>query len=214
MRKVGVIIALLLLSCFIACQNKVSQTDERGQEELPALGHILNGSVASSVKIEVFSDFECSGCREFFLKTIQPILKEYPDKVCIVYYEFPLSYHQYSRQAARYIAAAYKLGRRQALSVYEAIFNEQGYWAADGSLDTSVSKALSSEDFIKVEEILRNPNALAGINETIEKELQMGLRKGINSTPTIFVTYDGKEQKVEGVPTYQVMKQFLDRLVK
>jgi len=214
MRKVKFAAALFLLLCFIACQKKASQTDERGQEELPALGHVLNGSAASSVKIEVFSDFECSGCREFFLKTIQPILKEYPDKVCIIYYEFPLSYHQYSRPAARYVAAANKLGRRQALAVYEAIFNDQAYWASDGRLEDSVIRALSNEDFIRVGQILRDPNSLAEINETIEKELQMGLRKGINSTPTIFVSYEGKEQKVTGVPNYQVMKQFIDRMVK
>jgi len=214
MRKITFVTALLLLLCFIACQKKASQTDGLVQGKLPALGHVLSGSATSSVKVEVFSDFECSGCREFFLKTIQPILKEYPDKVCIIYYEFPLSYHKYSRQAARYVAAANKLGLRQALSVYEAIFNDQAHWASDGRLEDSVIKALSGDDFMRIGQILRDASSLAEINETIEKELQMGMRKGVNSTPTIFVSYDGREQKVEGVPNYQVMKQFLDRMVK
>jgi len=214
MKKVTFSVALLLLSCFVACKKEASQPDGLLREESRASGHVLSGSAASPVKIEVFSDLQCSGCREFFLRTIQPILKDYQEKVSVVYHEFPLSFHQYSRPAARYVAAANKLGQRQALSVYEAIFNDQAYWASDGRLEDSVAKALSSEDFMRVGQILRDVNALDEINETIEKELQIGMRKGVNSTPTIFVYYDGKEQKVEGVPNYQVMKQFLDRMVK
>ena len=66
----------------------------------PASGQILGGSKNSPVKIEVFSDFECPACRELYLVTIRQVLQEYSskDKVCVIYHEFPLSSHRYSRR--------------------------------------------------------------------------------------------------------------------
>ena len=142
-------------------------------------------------------------------------MNDYQDKVSIVYYEFPLSGHQYARLAAQYVSAANKLGQKQALSVYDSIFNDQVYWAIDGSLETSVEKALSAQDLRKMRQILQDKASIAEINETIDKEYLLGLHKGVNATPTIFISNGGREQKVEGrTPTYQVLKQFLDPLVK
>ncbi|MDR0311200.1 MAG: DsbA family protein [Acidobacteriota bacterium] len=212
-KTIAFVIALLLLSGLTACKKEAPQ--EQALEETPFTGHILSGSTASPVRIEVFSDMQCPACRELFIGIIRPVIKEYQDKVCVIYHEFPLSGHQYARPAARYVAAAAKLGQRQALSVYEAIFNDQVFWGVDGSLEKSVSKALSGEDFTKAMQILRDANSLAQINETIEKELQLGMRKGVNSTPTMFVSYSGKEEKLDRrPPSFQIMKQFLDPLVK
>jgi len=213
MRKTAFIVALLLPLCLTACKKETSHMDEQaGEPHLP--GHVLNGSDASPVRIEVFSDLQCAGCRDLFIRILTPVMKEYKDKVCVVYYEFPLSGHQYARPAARYVAAANRLGQKQLLSVYNAIFNDQVYWAIDGSLETSVAKALSSEDLQRVRRILQDRASLAEINETIEKEYLLGMHKGVNATPTVFISHGGREQKVEGAPTYLVLKQFLDPLVK
>lgn len=214
MRKITFAAALLLTLCLIACRKDAPQTGEQAEEKLPELGQVLSALAAAPVKIEVFSDLQCPSCRELFLRTIQPTIRDYPDKVSVIYYEFPLSMHPYAHQAARYVAAAAKLGQRQALSVYEAIFNEQANWAADGNLEEPVSKALSLEDFMRVVQTLRDPNSLDEINKTIGKEQQLGRRRGVNSTPTMFITNGGKEQKVEGSLNYQVMKQFLDPIAK
>jgi len=213
-RKVTLAGALLLLPCLAACKNEALQINGAAREDVALTGHVLSGSAASPVRIEVFSDLQCPSCRELFIQILQPVMKEYKDKVSIVYHEFPLSGHRYAHPAARYVAAAGKLGQRQMLSVYDAIFNDQAYWASDGSLEVSVSKALSGEDLTKVRQILQNSNSLAEINETIEKEQQLGIRKGVTVTPTMFISHGGGEQKVEGRPTYQVMKQFLDSIVK
>ena len=214
MRKITFTAVLLLMLCLTACQNEAAQTGDQVRKEAQALGQVLNGSDASPVKIEVFSDLQCPSCRELFIKTLQPVMKDYEDKVRIIYYEFPLSIHQYSRPAARYVAAAAKLGQRQALLVYEAIFNDQGYWAMDGNLEEPVSRALSTEDFLRVRQTLRDAASSAEIDETIEKEHQLGIRRGINSTPTMFISHNGKEEKVEGSLNYQVMKHFLESVMK
>jgi protein-disulfide isomerase len=178
-----------------------------------ASGRVLGGSVNSPIRIEVFSDFQCPGCRDLYLGTIKQVLQEYSsrDKVCIIYHEFPLdSIHQHAREAARYAEAAARLGQEKLLSVMDSLFTDQAQWAQDGSLESSVSKALSRDDFQKVKKMLQDPS----INSDIEKEVQLGLKREVKSTPTLFVHYIGKEQKAEGVVTYPVLKQFIDQVIK
>ncbi len=175
-------------------------------------GQILGGSLDSPIRLEVFSDFQCPACRDFYLGTIRQVLQEYSskDKVCVIYHEFPLAIHQYSREAARYTEAVSRLGVEKLLPVYDSLFTNQAQWAQDGSVEATVSKALPRDDFLKLKKIMQD----SSINADVEKEVQLGMQKEVKSTPTTFIYYPGKQQKVEGVVTYMVMKQFIDSIVK
>lgn len=175
-------------------------------------GQILGGSANSPVKLEVFSDFQCPACRELFLGTIRQVIKEYSskDKVCVIYYEYPLNMHPYARTAARYITAASQMGSQKILPLFETLFVDQAQWSQDGNIDASISKALPREEFQKLKRLMQD----ASINAAIDKELQLGMLKEVKSTPTMFISYPGKQQKVEGLVTYPVMKQFIDSIVK
>ena len=175
-------------------------------------GQILGGSLSSPIRIEVFSDFQCSACREFYLGTVRQVLQEYAgdNKVCIIYHEFPLAGHRYSRNAAQYAEAAARLGIQRLLPVMDSLFMDQAKWAQDGSLEASVSKALPREDFLKLKKIMQS----SSINQSIDQEIQLGIRQNIKSTPTMFISYSGKQQKVEGLVTYLVLKQFIDSILK
>jgi protein-disulfide isomerase len=177
-----------------------------------APGRMLGGSVNSPIRIDVFSDFQCSACREFYLSTVRKVLKEYSskDEVCIIYHEYPLSYHEYAREAAQYCEAAYRMGVQTLLPVMESIYVDQADWVQDGNLESSVAKALSPEDFRKLKDIMKDPT----INEAIEKEIRFGVKKKIAATPTLIISYPGKQQRVEGLVTYLVMKQFIDSIIK
>jgi len=161
-----------------------------------ATGITLGGSADSPVKLEVFSDFECPGCRGLFLNAIQPILKSYKDRVCVIYYEFPLeNMHQYARPASRYVSAAARLGdQNKLLSLFEALFADQDKWAIDGSLEASVSRALSPEDFQKVKNLIATD--LAGIDRDVDRDIEVGMDRKINATPTVFLTHAGKQERV------------------
>ena len=175
-------------------------------------GQILGGSPDSPVRIEVFSDFQCPHCRDFYLGTIKPLLQEYSskDKVCVIYHEFPLAMHPLAREAARYTEAAAQLGQQKLLPLYDSIFTEQAQWSKDGKLEETVSKALPYDDFLKVKSAMREP----AVNATLEKEIALGMKNNVNSTPTMVIYYVGKQQKVEGLVTYTVLKQFIDSIVK
>ena len=203
LRKARLILILIAISVFWTVPS--GSADD-------APGQILGGSADSPIKIEVFSDFQCSACREFYLNTIRQVLKEYSskDKVCVIYHEFPLTMHRYSREAARYSEAAAQLGTQKLLAVMDSLFTDQALWSQDGKVEASVSRALSHEDMLKVKKIMQDPS----IDLAVDKEIQLGIKSEIKSTPTMFISYIGKKQKVEGLVTYLVMKQFIDSIVK
>jgi protein-disulfide isomerase len=169
-------------------------------------GLVLGGSLDSPVRIEVFSNFGCSACREYFLRTIKKVLKEYSsvDKVCIIYHDFPFASHPYDREAARYVEAACRINRETMLTVMEALYTEQANWYYD------IEKALPKKIYEELMQIAEDP----GIDKSIDEQYALAMEKGLNSTPTSFIYYPGKEQKVEGLITYIVLKTFIDKIVK
>jgi len=175
-------------------------------------GQVLGGSASSPIKIEVFSDFQCSACREFYLGTVRQVLQEYSsnDKVCVIYHEFPLAGHRYSRNAAQYAEAAARISVQRLLQVMDSLFMDQAKWSQDGNIEASISKLLPREDFLKLKKIMRS----SSIDQSINDEVQLGLKHNIKSTPTMFIRYSGKQQRVEGLVTYLVLKQFIDTILK
>jgi protein-disulfide isomerase len=205
LRKLGS--TLFLIVCLAVCPLRAQSP---GNE---SAGQTLGGSGKSPIKIEVFSDFQCPACRELYLSTIRKVIDEYSskDKVCVIYHEYPLAMHAYSKEAARYSEAAARLGQQKLLLVYEVLFQDQAQWGQDGKIDASLSKVLPNEDIQKLKQIMQDST----ITAAIEKELQLGNKKEIKSTPTLFISYPGKPpKKVEGNVSYPVMKQFIDNILK
>jgi protein-disulfide isomerase len=198
-------LALLMLAAG-ATANAFAQIDEIKPEQC------LGGDLNAPIRIEVFSDFECPACREFYLNTIRPVLKDYcsVSKVCVVYHEFPLQGHKYSREAARDSKTAQRLGRKQWLAVMDALYENQLKWYQNGSVDDVVFKALGAEDYFRLRRMLLD----SSIDAAIESEIALGRKKEVTSTPTFFVYALGREQKVVGGLPYPVMKGFFDTIVR
>ncbi len=172
----------------------------------------LGGGPDAPIKIEVFSDFQCPACRSLYMETMKQVLRDYctTDKVCVIYHEFPLAMHSHAREAARYATAARKLGRQQWLAVVDSLYSDQPLWSQNGMVQVSVARALSPSDFQALLKLLQDPS----INQTIDRDIALGQERKVQSTPTMFVTSLGKEQKVEQVLPYPVLKNYFDKIVK
>lgn len=171
-------------------------------------GIILGGSLTSPVRIEIFSNFECTHCREYYLRTIKKILREYSsvNKVCVIYHDFPFKSHKYDREAARYVEAASHLGQEYILKVIEALYTDQAEWIQNGQLQQSIAKVLPKEVFEELLELAKNPE----IDPLIEAQYNLAVGLGLKSTPASFIFYQEKQQKVEGLITYIVLKTFIE----
>lgn len=200
-----------LIGMFILLAVASSTTGQ--QNPVPSKGGlIVGGRPEAPIRMEVFSCYQCPPCREFYLETIRPLLKEYArdNKVCVVYYEFPLKIHNYSRDTARYAVAAHRLGQDQWQRVSEALYMDQSQWMFDGKIEPVVARALSAEEMAKVKEFLKDPS----IEQTIDQDLAIGTERRIPGTPTFFLYAKGRKEKVVGKISYVVLKDYLNRMLK
>ena len=175
-------------------------------------GACVRGKSTAPIKLEVFSDFQCPSCRAFYLQTMKDVFKDYADagKVCVVYRSFPLQTHAYAADAARYGEAALRVGTAQWNLVADALFSNQDQWGESGNVEAVVAKALPKADMDALRKQLQNPTPL---NSAIYEDIKLGLAREVGSTPTFFITAQGKTQAFAAALTYAAVKRYLDGLL-
>ena len=85
-------------------------------------GHRM-GSASAPVTIVEFADFECPACRRFVTKALDPVRREFPDQVSVVFRHWPLTYHHFAYPAARAAECAGAQGRFEAF--YNSLYKSQ-----------------------------------------------------------------------------------------
>ncbi len=167
------------------------------------------GPVTAAVRIDLFSDFQCPACKALHEQTIKRIKEEYArqGKVRLVHHDFPLPQHKFARQAATLAAAADKLGKYDAVA--DALFLQQDSWSKTGNVDAAVDSVLTPEERKKLRELAKDP----AIAAAIERDVQLGERSQVTSTPTMIITHNGSPSPIVGVVTYSVVSKYLDSLL-
>ena len=167
------------------------------------------GPVTAAVRIDLFSDFECSSCKALHEQTIKRVKEEFAmkGKLRLVHHDFPLPQHKHARRAAILAAAADQLGKYD--PVADALFSQQESWSKAGNVDAVVDSVLTPEEQKKLREIAKDPAIIA----TIERDIQLGHRMKVTSTPTMIVTHEGKPNPVVGVVSYSVFSKYLNTIV-
>jgi len=170
------------------------------------------GSPNAPIKIEVFSDYQCPACRSFYFDVSRQLIADYAaaGKVCLVYHEFPLRGHQYSRPAARFAEAAARLGQQQWIKVTDALFYYQPQWSTDGQVEATVAKALTEKEMDQVRRLMDD----ATIDAAIERDIQDGMQRAVRSTPTAFLLSKGKEERIPPGVQYPILRRVLDGLLQ
>jgi protein-disulfide isomerase len=138
-----------------------------------------------------------------------PIFKDYADtgKVCVVYRSYPQDSHPYAVPAARYGQAALRVGTAQWNRVADALFSNQDTWGQTGDIAAILSKTLTKADMDAIQKQLKDSDA---IDSAIYSDIQSGISRDVNSTPTFFITAKGKTEAVAAALTYSAMKQYFE----
>src|SRR5258708_485208 len=149
------------------------------------------GPKDAAVVMEVFTDFQCPGCREYYLRTLRRVIDEYclTGKVYLIHHDFPLPQHPYSKAAARWAVAASSVGKYE--SVTEALFAKQDVWGANGNIEAVLKPVLSPEEMTKVKGILIDH--LPTVDAEIEKDVALSRAVKVQETPSTKITKNGKE---------------------
>jgi len=153
-------------------------------QTMPVAQVPVEGNAASTVRVIVYEDLQCSDCAVFREMLDKQLLPKYGKRIAVEHRDFPLAKHKWARKAAiasRVFAAKspelYGEWRRYALSNMAEItaetFDEKLLaWAK-----------LHGADPAKVLAALEDKQ----LNDAVEKDLRDGLARGVGKTPTVFV---------------------------
>lgn len=157
------------------------------------------GKADAPVTIVAFTDYQCPSCAAMHPE-LERLVKEYGDKVRLVTRDFPLSQHTEAFKAAEAAEAARDQGKyweyiqillrnQSALTVDKL----KGY-ASELALDrTRFDSALDSGKFA----------------ESVQRDIEDGMKLGINGTPTIFI--NGRRVSTK---SYDELKTIVDAAFK
>jgi protein-disulfide isomerase len=168
------------------------------------------GPIMAKVTMDVYSDFQCPHCKVLAEETLNRVMEDYAlkGKIRLVHHDFPLPMHQYAKQAALVAAAADKIGKFDQVS--GALFKQQDTWAANGKVEEAADSVLTPAEAKKVHELAKDP-AVAAV---VQRDIDLGTRLNITSTPTIILTKDLKSNRVTGSVSYVILKRYLDQLLE
>lgn len=185
------------------------------------------GNPSAPITLMVFDDYECPGCGQFYEQTLRQLIDTYvaEGKVYLVHRDFPLQAHEYSRQAARWVNAAARIGKFEA--VERALFDNQMAWSEYGSenpkgiMKPFVQSALTATEFKRVEVLMRgcesnDHSELKGcvVDPEIQRDMAAGELLPIMRTPTWVVSYRGQSYPPQsGGVNWPLLKQFFDQLL-
>ena len=170
------------------------------------------GAPGAPVCIDLFSDFQCPGCKAFHDLVLPLILKDYviSGKAYVVSHEFPLAMHPYSRAAANLATAAAQVGKYQAVA--DALFRHQQEWGANGKVWDTVASVLTPAEQQKVQALALD----SAILTQVQQDVDLALAQPVRQTPTLFVSRGTKRYAfpAPAPDNYPILKSLIDQLLK
>ncbi len=230
--------ALVLGMCLLAAAGASAQTAKvtsakahpKADAAASAVPNKTIGIKSAPITMEVFSDYECPSCGNFYESTLKTMIQTYvaQGKVYLVHHDFPLQMHRYSGEAARFANAAAKIGKFQ--DVDAALFDNQGAWTESGDVAKYVAGSMSPADFTRVVNILKTCSAApptskadgsmptadptCSVDKYIVEDIAMGYKVPVKATPTFVITYKGQRYSpMASSVTWPILKQFFDSLL-
>lgn len=169
------------------------------------------GNPSAPIRIEVYSDFECPACKGFHDQTLPALERDYvvPGKVFLIFRDFPLPQHQYSRQEAYYADAAAHIGMYEAVA--SALFRDQLNIISTGKVWESVASVLTAPQQKRVQELVNDPSVAAGV----QRDLQAGRAVPLQQTPTLVVSRGSTRYPITGnLLNYDLLKRLINDMAK
>jgi protein-disulfide isomerase len=167
-----------------------------------------SGSPSAPITLEVYTDYQCPHCREFYLDVLPSLTKEFiaTGKVRLIHRDFRLPQFQYSKTATRYANAAGQIGKYDVVA--RQLFETQPEWSQNGDVDSTVAKVLSPAEIDQVRTLVKTDSHLD--DGPLHDEAMAINQDHLRATPTVVIVYKGKREQVSGGVTYPLLKAYLN----
>jgi protein-disulfide isomerase len=164
----------------------------------------MRGNPNAKVTIVEYSDFECPFCSKAYQTIETQVLKDYGDKVRLIYKNFPLSnIHPWADKAALASACARRQSADGFWKMYDFWFQNQGSITADNLKEKAEGVIKSAGLDVGAFDTCFDADAAADLVKADQAEAEA---LGVGSTPTFFVN----GRKLEGALPYEDFKKALD----
>ena len=165
----------------------------------------IRGNPNAPVTIVEYSDFQCPFCSRAYKTLEDQVLKDYADKVRLVFKNFPLtSIHPWAESAAMASLCVRQQNPEAFWKAYDFLFQNQKDLTADNlkeKMDGFVHDA--GLDAAKFDTCFDNKATLDGVKADMQEAGSLGVR----STPTFFIN----GRRLEGAVPYENFKTTIDR---
>lgn len=143
------------------------------------------GPAAAPVQLVIYSDFQCSFCREEAKVIRQTLAPAYPDQVRVIFKDFPLEpIHPWAKPAAIAGRCIYRQKPAAFWDFHDWVFENQGTLTVeslkDKVLEFGKSKGLET---VQLGNCIDSKSTEAEVNRSMAEARLLG----VNSTPTMFV---------------------------
>ncbi|MDE3168353.1 MAG: thioredoxin domain-containing protein [Acidobacteriota bacterium] len=170
------------------------------------------GNPSAPIVMELYSDFMCPHCKHLHEEILPSIILDFvrTGKAYLVFREYPLAIpqHVYSRPAAYFATAAARIGKYQ--EVTDAIFKNQVSWSMTGKLWESIAPVLTPAEQKKVQTLANDPGVMA----EVQHDYDSAQRARLNQTPTVLLTYKGRQTPWIYWDDYNLFKSYVNDLLK
>src|SRR5579862_7149983 len=162
------------------------------------------GPANAPLTMVVFSDFQCPVCKEEAMVLRQNVAKSFPDKVRVVFKDFPLdSIHNWAHTAAIAGRCVYKQNPAKFWDYFDWAYENQQSIGADNF--SSKFQAFAAEKGLDGMQLGRCLDNKASDGEVI-REIDEGHALQISATPTLFLN----GRKLEGGVPWQTLEQLVN----
>lgn len=142
----------------------------------------VRGPLDAPVTLEIFGDFQCPSCA-LVSQGIDELQKQYGGKVRVIFREFPLEMHRHAMKAALAAEAAAIQGKFWEL--HDKLYQNQPAWS-EAANDNFLFESYADAVGLDVARF-RADRMAPDIRERVLADMAAGNRRGIKSTPTVFV---------------------------
>jgi protein-disulfide isomerase len=169
-----------------------------------------SGSAEAPLTVEVYSDYECPSCAAFYRDVMPLLVTGYVQtgKVRLLHRDFPLPQHPYAKLAARYANAAGEAGQYD--QAVQRLFETQTIWGATGNIEEQLAPVLPAPVLRKVRDMVEHDQRL---DDTVAADQVRGAGDRVQGTPTLVVVWKGNRQAISSIPSYTLLKSYLDALL-
>jgi len=164
--------------------------------EVSEAGRPAKGPAKAPVTIVMWSDYECPFCKRAE-PTVGQVMKAYPDKVRLVFRNYPLPFHQHARPAANAALCANAQGK-----FWE--YHDKAFAASDLS-DANLKKIAGEVglDQKKFDECFDKKQ----FDAEVQKDIDDGSGVGVSGTPAFFVN----GRMISGAQPFEKFKEIIDQ---